>query len=144
MFLSYILRTFTSATTLQVAHPDPPAFALEELACVGTEGRLRITWIPERKGFGGSDFFVKYRIKDEKEWIKTEHIVFEDFVIINNLTLYQTYEIIVASVDGDHVAESQATEIFIGRRDSSVSGGKIYFERIDIFSSFNNTIDSFM
>lgn len=62
-------------------------------------------------GRPGTHFFVKYRIKGATSWWHTNHELDEDFTIIRALSPDETYEIIVVSVDGDYMTESELQEI---------------------------------
>lgn len=68
-------------------------------------------WQPNPTGNPGSHFRAKYRIKGETEWRETEDIKDEDFKIIKGLTPDETYEFVVASVDGEHSTESPVQEV---------------------------------
>lgn len=108
-------RTYVRTKTLLNGQPDPPAFTVDPLSPVGNRGRIKIFWLPNRSGYSGSNFYVKYRIKNE-EWTNTDPIVINDFVIISDLSTCQTYEIIVVSIDGDKWAESPMQTVFIGTK----------------------------
>lgn len=58
-------------------------------------GTVRVTWTPDVDGNPGTNFFVKYRIKDKGQWIKTKLITDEIFVDIGEILSNETYEIAV-------------------------------------------------
>lgn len=59
---------------------------------------VRVTWMPNIDRNPGSSFYVKYRIKDNKNWIHTDQIYDKDFIIVNNLLLDKSYDFAIVSV----------------------------------------------
>lgn len=70
--------------------------------------------MPNRDGNLGSSFFVKYRLKNDTNWINTDQILSVDFIIIDNLMVNTIYDFVVVSVDGKYMAESEIQEVLIG------------------------------
>lgn len=67
--------------------------------------------MPSVDGRSGSHFFAKYRIKGETTWLSTDNILEDDYVLIRGLQPDETYEFIVASVDGEYLAESHVQDV---------------------------------
>lgn len=71
-----------------------------------------MTWMPNvTNGNPGMDFIVKYRIKNQDEWMNTHLVVDELFVDIFEISSNETYEIVVASVEDEFTTESKIREI---------------------------------
>lgn len=67
--------------------------------------------MPSVEGKSGSHFFAKYRVKGESTWLSTDNILEDDFVLVRGLEPDETYEFIVASVDGQYITESQVQDV---------------------------------
>lgn len=67
--------------------------------------------MPSVEGKSGSHFFAKYRVKGETTWLSTDNILEDDFVLVRGLEPDETYEFIVASVDGQYITESQVQDV---------------------------------
>lgn len=72
---------------------------------------IKVNWWPNNSGRTGSHFFAKYRLKGETTWLSTEHILDSDFTTIRALKPDETYEFVVASVDGDYITESIVQDV---------------------------------
>lgn len=91
--------------------PDPPYFTWEQQPADNGYATIRVNWMPSIDGRSGSHFFAKYRIKGETTWLSTDNILEDDFVIIRGLQPDETYEFVVASVDGEYLAESHVQDV---------------------------------
>lgn len=91
--------------------PDAPYFTWEQIPAENGFATIRVNWMPRVDGRSGSHFFAKYRIKGETTWLSTPNILEEDFVLIRGLQPDETYEFIVASVDGEYLAESHVQDV---------------------------------
>lgn len=79
---------------------------------------VRINWMPHVEGAAGTHFYAKYRLKDDSEWTRTDEILEDDHIVVNNLQPDEKYEFAVVSVDGEYATESQPQEIStsVGKR----------------------------
>lgn len=97
--------------------------------------------MPNITGISGSNFFVKYREKNYKQWSITEQIITDDFII---LTLPQNhiYEFVVVSVDGEFSTESFAKDLSTGKSKSLILNQKITLIqiRIELVSNMNRNL----
>lgn len=91
--------------------PDTPHFAWEPLPSENGYASVKVFWHPNIGGNSGSHFFAKYRIKGQTTWLKTDEVLDSDHVIVRALSPEQTYEFVVASVDGDFISESAVQEV---------------------------------
>lgn len=109
MFLSYFIEHKTLAGG--AVPPDPPYFQWELLPSEDGHVNIKVQWLPNIDGNSGSHFFVKYRIKGQTTWIRTDQILDSDYVIIRALQPDRTYEFCVVSVDGGFTTESKVMEV---------------------------------
>ncbi|KAJ3642349.1 hypothetical protein Zmor_025144 [Zophobas morio] len=65
-----------------------------------------VLWVPDVKNNPGEHFYVKYKIKGEKEYRVTDPEMSEDYIILQNFDACKNYEIILTAVDGEHSTES--------------------------------------
>lgn len=65
-----------------------------------------VIWIPDVKNNPGEYFYLKYKVKGEKEYQITEPEMKEDFIILHNFDACKNYEIILTAVDGDYSTDS--------------------------------------
>lgn len=57
---------------------------------------------------------MKYRVKGETKWSRTDYELNEDFTIIQGVDPYKTYEFVTASVDDEYkIAESEIQNVVI-------------------------------
>ncbi|CAH1101670.1 unnamed protein product [Psylliodes chrysocephalus] len=70
----------------------------------------QIKWIPDVDNNPGEHFYVKYKIKGEKEYLKTGPELEEDYLILENFNGCVNYEIILVAVDGEYETESEIQE----------------------------------
>lgn len=91
--------------------PDRPDFSWEHLPSENGLESIKVNWLPNVNGRPGTHFFVKYRVKGEIYWSDTDYVLDEDFIIIRGLIPDETYEVVVISVDGNHMADSENKEI---------------------------------
>lgn len=91
--------------------PDPPSFSTEQLPSENGYANIKVNWWPNNSGRTGSHFFAKYRLKGETTWLSTDHILDSDFTTIRALKPDETYEFVVASVDGDYITESIVQDV---------------------------------
>ncbi|XP_018562717.1 neuroglian-like [Anoplophora glabripennis] len=69
-----------------------------------------IKWIPDVDNNPGEYFYVKYRTKNDEEYVKTAPQMDEDYVILENFNACINYEIILVAVDGEFETESEPQE----------------------------------
>lgn len=92
--------------------PDRPEFGWELYPSDNGLTQIRVKWLPNfTYNKPGSHFFAKYRIKGTSQWLETDPVIEDDFVVIHGLQPDETYEFAVVSVDGDHLAESSSQHI---------------------------------
>lgn len=72
--------------------------------------KTRIQWVPDIDNNPGDSFYVKYRIRGEKEYLQTALIANEDFVIIDQFNACRNYELLLVAVDGNFETESEVQE----------------------------------
>lgn len=73
---------------------------------------IKVDWRPNiNAGRPGTHFFVKYRIKGETTWLTSDVELDDMHTIIRGLQPDETYEFVVISVDGEHLAESQIQDV---------------------------------
>ncbi|XP_055305898.1 neuroglian-like isoform X2 [Sitodiplosis mosellana] len=115
--------------------PDPPSFRWEILSSTenSDDVRIKVIWMPNVEGNAGSNFFVKYHIKGDGKWNKTDVIKSEDFVIIPQLPVNEVYEFRVVSVDGGYKTESQTIEISTRISELPSSSSTIYVVPLMMF-----------
>lgn len=117
MSLLYIFSNYIEAKTKQLEYiqPDPPTFSWKLLNSKknSTAIILRVDWIPNTNGIPGANFFVKYREKGKQIWLETNQTITDYSMIIHDLRLNDTFELVVVSVDGDYTAESEIQEVEI-------------------------------
>lgn len=89
--------------------PYPPKFNCELSSLDYENAKIKITWLPNVNN-AGSNFFVKYRPKDEFIWTETETVISDDFITIDSLLMNTIYEIVTVSVDGSFKTESNIQE----------------------------------
>lgn len=65
-----------------------------------------ILWLPDVKNNPGEYFYLKYKLKGEKEYQVTELELSEDYMILHNFDACKNYEIVLVAVDGEHQTES--------------------------------------
>lgn len=113
--LKLLFRYYIDSETKQFSNntnkPNPPNFKWEILSEDEERMKIRVIWDPDLTGHSGSNFFVKYRIKGEREWTVTNPILEEDYVIIDRLVRSQTYEFAVISVDGEQTSDGVVRDI---------------------------------
>lgn len=91
--------------------PDVPYFTSESLPTDNGFANVLITWKPTLDGKAGSHFFVKYRIKGESVWLKTDPELQENWLVVRALEPDSTYEFVVVAVDGEYLTESAVQEV---------------------------------
>lgn len=91
--------------------PDVPYFAWERLPTDNGYANVKIIWLPNLDGKPGSHFFVKYRIKGESVWLKTDPEMQDDNVVVRALEADTNYEFVVVAVDGEYLTESAIQEV---------------------------------
>lgn len=96
-------------THLNARSPDNPSFTLELNRKENHPAQIKVTWHPDPTN-AGSHFFVEYRVKGDRQWLKTDDIENEDYTIISGLQ-DEIYEFKVVSVDSGYSAESLVKEI---------------------------------
>ncbi|XP_073993820.1 neuroglian isoform X3 [Rhodnius prolixus] len=95
----------------QTVPPDVPKFTWSRLPSDNGYASVKVTWLPDLDGKPGSHFFVKYKIKGEPNFQRTDDTTDEDYTIVRGLKPSETYEFRVVSVDGEFVAESDSDDI---------------------------------
>lgn len=90
--------------------PNQPDFRWESLSSRNEYSKIKITWLPDVKGNPGTNFLARYRIKGETEWLKTDIVRDNDFIIIDGLLSNKIYEIATVSIDGMFLAVSTIQE----------------------------------
>jgi hypothetical protein len=65
-----------------------------------------VLWLPDVRNNPGEYFYLKYRLKGEKEFQVTEPEMSEDFIILRNFNACKNYEIVLTAVDGDYSTDS--------------------------------------
>lgn len=113
-YFRYFIKAKTNEILDVPIKPHQPTFDWKILSSEEKNMTVKVTWIPDLAGYSGSHFFVKYRLKGEREWTETRPVYAEDYAIINGLLNTEIYEFEVISVDGDQTTESKSQEVCLG------------------------------
>lgn len=113
MILFFLCSYFIEQKTLsgESFPPDRPDFVWEQLPSENGYATIRANWLPNVSGKPGTHFFAKYRIKGETQWLTTDYVLEDDFVLVRGLQPDETYEFVVISVDGEHLSESLVQDV---------------------------------
>lgn len=91
--------------------PDPPKFKWYRLSSDNGLAAIKVVWLPNIEGKPGSHFYVKYRLKGETMFQKTDYQLDEDYIIVRGLKPGEVYEFCVVAVDGEFISESELEEV---------------------------------
>ncbi|XP_046388931.1 neuroglian isoform X2 [Ischnura elegans] len=91
--------------------PDPPKFKWHRLPSDNGLAAIKVVWLPNIEGKPGSHFYVRYRMKGEANFEKTNNEMAEDYIIVRGLRPGEVYEFLVVAVDGDYSSESEVEEV---------------------------------
>ncbi|XP_031632076.1 neuroglian-like [Contarinia nasturtii] len=97
-----------------IAKLDKPSFKYDPLPIQNDWFSIKVIWMPNVMGEPGVDFRAEYRITGDHQWTYTEKIKSDDFVIIDQLSPYEIYEVVVVSIEGTCTARSDIQEITRG------------------------------
>lgn len=112
-------RTCTIASTKaddsHFVRPDEPSFKCNLLPIENNILNIKVIWLPDIKGNPGLNFQAQYCLKGTASWRMTREIENDDFVIIENLSPYETYEIAVSSIEEPFYTSSAVEECSRGK-----------------------------
>lgn len=104
------LKNFLFSFTIELkTTSDAPHFELELLPLDNEYVSLQVHWMPN---VTESSFFVKYRLKNDDEWISSKNMTIKgDSIESIRLERNRIYEVVVVTIDSDRMHESAIMEI---------------------------------
>ncbi|XP_049882057.1 neuroglian-like isoform X1 [Pectinophora gossypiella] len=104
---------YVEQTTKAVANakPDSPEFKAETLPAKEGTAHILVRWLPSMDGHAGTHFVAWYRLKGHPDWLKTNEITEDDYVILTGLEPGQKYEVKITAHDGEYYSMSEVKEV---------------------------------
>ncbi|XP_077267327.1 neuroglian isoform X6 [Temnothorax americanus] len=102
---------FIEQKTRTSQRPDIPQFTWETIPVENGYSHVRVIWLPNLNGNPGSHFFVKYKMKGETIFLKTDPEFQSNTIEVRGLQSGETYVMSVVAVDGDYISESAFQEV---------------------------------
>lgn len=96
-----------STRSVVTAKPDVPMFETETMS--GKEGtaHILVRWLPSLDGHAGTHFVAWYKLQGHPDWLKTNEITEDDYVILTGLEPGQKYEVKITAHDGEYFSASE-------------------------------------
>lgn len=91
--------------------PDVPQFTWQTIPKENGYANVKITWLPNLRGYPGSHFFAKYKRRGETIPLETDHEFQNEELEIRGLLSGEVYTMSVVAVDGDYVTESEPQDV---------------------------------
>lgn len=89
------------------AVPDIPVFETSTLPAKEGTAHILVRWLPSFDGHSGSHFVAWYRLKGHPEWLQSNEVTEDDYVILTGLEPGQEYEVKVTAHDGEYFSTSE-------------------------------------
>lgn len=106
-------RYYVEQTTKGVvsAKPDVPFFETKTLPAKEGAAHIQVRWLPSLDGHPGTHFKVWYKLKGHPEWLQTNEITDDDYVILTGLEPGQVYEVKLTAHDGEYFSTSEIKDV---------------------------------
>lgn len=104
---------FVEQTTKGVVNavPDVPLFDTTTLPAKEGTAHIQVRWLPSLDGHAGTHFKVWYRLKGHPEWLHTNEVTEDDYVILTGLEPGQVYEVKMTAHDGEYFSTSEIKDV---------------------------------
>ncbi|XP_068626335.1 neuroglian isoform X1 [Battus philenor] len=102
------------------AKPDIPVFETMTVPAKEGTAHILVRWIPSLDGHPGTHFVAWYKLKGHPDWLKTNEITEDDYVIVTGLEPGQVYEVKVTAHDGEYFSTSEIKDV-----DTTIDGPMI-------------------
>nr|XP_034837376.1 neuroglian isoform X3 [Maniola hyperantus] len=89
------------------AVPDVPLFETSTLPAKEGTAHILVRWIPTLEGHAGTHFVAWYRLRGHPEWLQSNEVTEDDYVILTGLEPGQEYEVKVTAHDGEYFSTSE-------------------------------------
>lgn len=118
---NYFVEQSTKSSVSQ--KPDVPIFETKTIpAKEGSAAHILIRWLPTLDGHAGTHFVAWYRLKGHPEWLKTNEVTEDDYVILTGLVPSQIYEVKITAHDGDYYSSSEVQDV-----DTTIGKALLYY-----------------
>ncbi|XP_045524749.1 neuroglian isoform X1 [Pieris brassicae] len=101
------------------AVPDIPLFEASTLPAKEGSAHILVRWLPSLDGHAGSHFIAWYRLKGHPNWLRSNEITEDDYVVLTGLEPGQVYEVKVTAHDGEYFSTSEVMDV-------DTTTGKLY------------------
>ncbi|XP_025407502.1 neuroglian-like [Sipha flava] len=108
---AYFIEQQTKSPLPEGTELDKPEFTYDHRPNSNAFDTVRILWTPKLDGNPGSHFFVKYKLKGDNLYEKTNPELDKNYIDVKGLKPEEVYEFIVVAVDGDTMKDSDIVEI---------------------------------
>nr|XP_032528918.1 neuroglian isoform X2 [Danaus plexippus plexippus] len=99
----YVEQTTRAMVT---AVPDVPVFETSTLPAKEGTAHILVRWIPSLEGHAGTHFIAWYRLRGRPDWLQSNEVTEDDYVILTGLEPGLEYEVKVTAHDGDYYSTS--------------------------------------
>ncbi|CAF4862044.1 unnamed protein product [Pieris macdunnoughi] len=93
------------------AVPDIPLFEASTLPAKEGSAHILVRWLPSLDGHAGSHFIAWYRLKGHPNWLRSNEITEDDYVVLTGLEPGQVYEVKVTAHDGEYFSTSEVMDV---------------------------------
>lgn len=107
---NYFVEQSTKSSVSQ--KPDIPIFDASPISAKeGSAAHILVRWLPTPDGHAGTHFVAWYRLKGHPDWLKTNEVTEDDYVILTGLVPSQVYEVKITAHDGDYYSFSEVKDV---------------------------------
>lgn len=93
------------------AKPDIPVFETMTVPAKEGTAHILVRWIPSLDGHPGTHFVAWYRLRGRPDWLKTNEVTEDDYVILTGLEPGMNYEVKVTAHDGEYFSTSEIKQV---------------------------------
>ncbi|XP_041975037.1 neuroglian-like isoform X1 [Aricia agestis] len=89
------------------AIPDIPVFEARTIPAKEGTAHILVRWRPSPDGHAGTHFVAWYKLRGHPDWLKTNEVTEDDYVIITGLEPGEEYEVKITAHDGEYFSTSE-------------------------------------
>lgn len=100
-----------STKSVVTSKPEIPEFLASTLPAKEGAAHVLVRWLPSLEGHAGTHFVAWYKLKGHPDWLRTNEITDDDFVILTGLEPGKVYEVKMTAHDGEYFSTSAVKDV---------------------------------
>ncbi|KAL4704425.1 hypothetical protein ACJJTC_000424 [Scirpophaga incertulas] len=105
----YFVEQTTKGALVRI--PDVPEFTATVLPAKEGAAHVKVQWLPSIEGHAGTHFVAWYREHGGAQWLRTQDVTEDDYVLLTGLQPGRVYDLKVTAHDGEYFSTSEVQEV---------------------------------